>query len=624
MDPRLLQYYNRELQFVREMGAEFARAYPRIASRLGMDGLECADPYVERLLEGFALLTARVQLKLDARHPDFTQHLTEMVYPHFLCPTPSCAVVELAPDLKESSLQGGHLIRRGTSLRSPLVKGDRISCEFRTAHDVKLWPLVVTEAKYLSGSGALSTQGIATDGRARTAIRLRLKAAPGASIKTLPLDSLTFYIKATPDIAHRVLEQIVADCVGMYVRSMRTSAVVHFRPASSVRQVGLDDAEALLPVTRQSFQGYRLLQEYFAFPERLLFFSLNDLRGAVQTCEGDEIEIYLAMNRTQAALENALDASQFRLYCTPAVNLFPRAIDRVHVNNLDTEYHLVPDRNRPMDFEIHSLQKLEGIGSGGESITQVQPFYSAGHGTNRQAATTYYTLQRRPRLLSSRQQQSGARSGYVGSECFISIVDSAQRQLTGEIRQIDAQALCTNRDLPIQLQTGQDRTDFTVEGAAPVESVRCVAGPSYPRQSPAFGSTAWKLISHLTLNYLSLIDRTPEGGAEMLRDMLALYADSTDVAAVRQIEGVRAVSYEKVVRRVPGGGPISYGRGLEITLTLEDASFEGTGIISLGGVLERFFARHVSLNSFTQTRLASASRGEVKTWPVRVGCRHTI
>ena len=166
MDPRLLDYYNRELQFVREMGAEFAQAYPRIAARLGIEGLECADPYVERLLEGFAFLTARVQLKLDARHPDFTQHLLEMVYPHFLCPVPSCAIVEFAPDMKEGSLQTGHTITRGASLRTPLGKGERTACEFRTAHAVTLWPISVVEAKYLSGSGALAAQGIATDGSA--------------------------------------------------------------------------------------------------------------------------------------------------------------------------------------------------------------------------------------------------------------------------------------------------------------------------------------------------------------------------------------------------------------------------------------------------------------------------
>jgi type VI secretion system protein ImpG len=277
-----------------------------------------------------------------------------------------------------------------------------------------------------------------------------------------------------------------------------------------------------------------------------------------------------------------------------------------------------------MDFEIHSLVALEGIGAGGESVTRILPFYSVSHGTTRQSAGAFYTLQRRPRLLSARQHQTGARSGYVGSECFVSLVDAAQRPLTGEIRQSDAQAWCTNRDLPVQMATGQARTDFTVDGGAPVESVRCVTGPSYPRQSPAFGATAWKLISHLSLNYLSLVDRAPESGAEMLRELLALYADSNDASARRQIEGVRSVSYQPVVRRLPILGPISYGRGLDISVTVDEAAFEGAGIVALGAVLERFFARYVSLNSFTQLRLQSAARGAVKTWPVRVGCRQII
>lgn len=624
MDPRMLDYYNRELQFVREMGAEFAQAYPRIAARLGIDGLECVDPYVERLLESFAFLTARVQLKLDARHPDFTGHLLEMVYPQFLAPVPSCAVVEFAPDMKEGALQSGLLVPRGSSLRTPLAKGDRTSCEFRTAHDVTLWPFTVAEAKYLSGSGALSAQGIQTDGRVRAAIRLRLKAAPGANISAMPLDALTFFLNATAGITHRLYEQIMVDCLGYYARATRPGAKVLFRGAGSVRQTGFDDEEALLPVRGRSFQGYRLLQEYFAFPDRFLFFTVADLGEIAHGCEGDELEIYLAMTRAAPALENAIDASHFRLFCTPAVNLFARPADRIHLNAFDTEHHLVADRNRPMDFEIYSVEKLQAVGQGGETLAEVRPFYAADHLTDPRAPATYYTIQRRPRLLSARQQQEGARAGYTGTECFISLVDSAQRHLSGEIRQLDAHLLCTNRDLPIQLTVGQGRTDFLIEGGAPVESVRCIAGPSFPRSSPAFGDAAWKLISHLSLNYLSLIEQDAGAGAQLLRDMLMLYADAHDSAAVRQVEGVRTISYKPVVRRLPVTGPMSYGRGLEISVTFEDAAFEGAGIVSLGAVLERFFSRYVSLNSFTQTRMWSTTRGEVKAWPVRIGRRQVI
>ena len=621
MDPRLLDYYNRELQFIREMGSEFARTYPRIAARLGIEGLECADPYVERLLEGFAFLTARIQLKLDARHPDFTQHLLEMVYPHFLCPVPSCAIVELSPDMKEGAQLTGQRIARGASLRTPLGKGDRTSCEFQTAHDVALWPLTVTEGKYLSGSGALTTQGIGTDGRARAAIRLRLKVAPGVSLRSLPLDSLTFFLKATPDITHRLYEQIMADCVGFYVRSMSQGAQVHFRPAAKVRPVGYEDDEALLPVSQRSFQGYRLVQEYFAFPERFMFFALEDLQEAVRNCEGDELEIFIALSRAQPALENAVDGSHFRLFCTPAINLFTRSADRIHANPFDTEHHLVVDRNRPADFEIFAIEDLRAVGAGGETLAQILPFYCLDHRTDPRSPALYYTIQRRPRMLSARQQQSGARAGYVGTECFVSIVDSSQRPIANPVRQIDAQTLCTNRDLPIQLALGQGRTDFLVEGGAPVESVRCIAGPSYPRTSPAFGDTAWRLISHLSLNYLSLLDEDSQTGARMLRDLLALYPDPNDSAAARQIEGVRSIAYKPVVRRMPITGPISYGRGLELVLTLDDGAFEGTGLMTLASVLERFFARYVSINSFTQLRLQSATRGDIKAWPVRAGRR---
>src|SRR5262245_39943699 len=230
MDPRLLEYYNRELLFMREMGAEFAQTYPRIAARLGIDGIECADPYVERLLEGVAWLAARVQLKIDARHPEFTQHLLEMVYPQYLSPMPSCALAEFVPDLKDTALESGLKIPRGSTLRTQVARGERTACDFRTAQDVTLWPLTVTEAKYISGSGSLSTQGIAVDSSVRAAIRLRFKVSPGVKLQALPLDALTIFLKATPDIASKLHEQIIANCVGYWTRSLQQGATAHFRP----------------------------------------------------------------------------------------------------------------------------------------------------------------------------------------------------------------------------------------------------------------------------------------------------------------------------------------------------------------------------------------------------------
>jgi type VI secretion system protein ImpG len=620
MDPRLLNYYNQELKFIREMGAEFAAAYPRIAARLGLEGdVECSDPYVERLLEGFAFLSARMQLKLDARHPEFTQHLLELIYPHFLAPVPSCAIAEFVPDLKEGSLQAGLRLPRGTSLRPPLAKGERTACEFRTAHEVTLWPLIVTEARYIAGAGALSALGVSSQPGARAAIRLRLKATGGVGIDTLLTDRLVFFIKADADLASRIYEQVLANGLGIALRAPNSKAPPQLRPASSIRDIGFSDLEALLPVTRRSFGGYRLLQEYFALPERYLFFALTELRDGWRACQGEECELFILLDRSQSALENQLDSSQFRLGCTPIINLFPRALDRIHINQFDTEHHLIPDRNRPQDFEIFAVESVAGIGGSGEASIPIYPFYAVDHRAGGTGDALYYTLQRRPTQPSSRRLQTGTRSTYVSNECFISL--AGKPELQEQIAQLDARALCTNRDLPIQIGLGSSRGDFLIEGGAAVAAVRCLTNPTYPRPAPAFGNTSWNLISHLSLNYLSLLDGAGASNAGLLRDMLALYVNPASPINARQVEGMRGIAYEAVVRRLPLPGPISHGRGLRITLTMEEASFEGAGVLMLAAVLERFFASYVSINSFTQTRVVSSTRGEIKEWPVRLGNR---
>jgi len=624
MDSRLLEYYNRELQYIREMGAEFAETYPRIAARLGMDGIECADPYVERLIEAFSFLAARVQLKLDARHPEFTQHLLEMVYPQYLAPVPSCAIVELVPALSESSLKDGVRVGRGSTVRAEPMAGEQTACIFRTSQDVMLWPLSVTEVKYVVGTSSFATAGLRLDPRTRAACRIAVRASAGVQVAELPLDSLSLFVYATADLAAKIHEQIFANCVGVVVRSKGSAQAPVLLPARAIRSVGFEDDESLLPAAHARFQGYRLLQEYFAFPERFLFFAVDGLRDALKRCDGDEFELLLLFDRSMPDLENTLDASQFRLNCTPVVNLFPRSLDRVHVSPHQTELHVVPELSRPMDFEIYSLDRVLAIGSGGESLTEVLPFYSTRHRDGMQETRTYYTVQRRPRLASARQRRTGVRTNYLGSEFFMTIVDSHDRDITGEISQLEVQAHCTNRDLPIGLSFGKARLDLTLEGGAPVETVRCLAGPTQPRPSTAFGDTAWKLIGQLSLNYLSLTDTDPDRGAEGLRQLLGLYADPNDSASHRQIDGVRNIVSRAVVRRVPSGGPITFGRGLELKLLLDDGAFEGAGILRLAAVLERFFARYVSLNSFVETRLQSSTRGDIKQWPARTGTRQII
>jgi type VI secretion system protein ImpG len=625
MDPRLLQYYNRELQHIREMGAEFAKEFPKIAGRLGLDEFECSDPYVERLLEGFAFLAARVQLKIDAEFPRFTQHLLEVVYPHYLAPTPSMAVVQFQPDLSEGALADGFLVPRSTSLRSQISKGEQTACEYRTSHDVTLWPLQLVEAQYLATPSAVANLGVPIKPGVKAGLRLCFRTTAGLRFDQLKLARLPIFLRGAGELPSRLYEQLLADTVALVIQSTsRPSAWTEIVDKAPISRIGFDDDEALLPFGPRSFQGYRLLQEYFAFPERYLFVGLNGLERAVGRNDGTELEIIVQFKRSEPHLVNAVDAGNFSLFCTPAINLFPKRSDRIHLSHLVPEYHVVPDRTRPMDFEVYSVKDVIGYGATPSEEQAFLPFYGSSSGYRQRGEDAYYTVRRTKRVLSSKQRRQGMRSSYIGSELFISLVDASEAPYRSDLKQLGMETLCTNRDLPLLMPVGVGATDFTLQTGAPVQSIRCLAGPTKPRPSPADGEMAWRLINHLSLNYLTLMDNSKSEGAAALRELLALYADPNDAAVRKQIEGVLAVGSKNVVRRVDIAGPIVFGRGLEIVVELDESAFEGSGCFLMGAVLEQFFARYVSLNSFTETSIRAADRGEIMRWPIRIGQRHTI
>jgi len=293
--------------------------------------------------------------------------------------------------------------------------------------------------------------------------------------------------------------------------------------------------------------------------------------------------------------------------------------ERVHLDEQRSEYHVSPDRTRSMDYEIYEIEGVTGYGSGAEASQTFEPFYRANDLQGRTPPRAYYQVRRDTRVLSEQQRSRGPRSSYGGSEVFVSLVDGEQAPHRSDLRQLGIDALCSNRDLVLSMPVGSGSTDFSVQSAAPVQSVRCVAGPTMPAPSYAEGDTAWRLVSHLSLNYLSLLDQDTEQGAVALRDMLRLYCRVDDAVAHKQIEGVRSVTAQSIVRRLPLSGPVTYGRGLQISVSVDESAFEGAGVCVLGSVLEQFFAKYVSLNSFTETRIVSASRGVIMQWPARVG-----
>ncbi|HVT81736.1 MAG TPA: type VI secretion system baseplate subunit TssF, partial [Phycisphaerae bacterium] len=386
-------------------------------------------------------------------------------------------------------------------------------------------------------------------------------------------------------------------------------------------------------------------QEYFAFPQRFYMFEVggrDGLEKALKRGPETTLDLIILLNQADLRLENAVTAENFAMFCAPAINLFPANADRIHLTDKLPEFQVIPDRTRPLDFEVFSVEKVVGIGAGNEQVTEFTPFYRA---RDAEEGGAYYAANRVPRTASAKEQRFGTRTRYPGSEVYLSLVDAKNAPFSSDLRQLAVAVYCTNRDLPLTVPIGKGETDFTMEAGAPVVAIKSITGqPTPPRPSYAEGETAWRIISHLSLNYLSLMDQAAapnagkEAGATALRDLLRLYTgplstrgaggaapESAEFLAVRkQLEGIKSVSTKQVIRRVAKPGPISFARGLEVSVLFDEINFEGTGIFLLGAVLSRFLEKYVSVNSFTETVVKTIERGEVMRWPARLGQRHTL
>jgi type VI secretion system protein ImpG len=626
MNGDLLQYYNEELQYLREMGGEFAAAYPKIAGRLGLESFECADPYVERLLEGFSFLTARTRMKVDAEFPRFTRHLAEMVYPNYLAPTPSMIVAEFQPDWGHPGLAKGCFVPRHSVLKSNLDRNGTTRCEYRTAHATTLWPLRLTDAEYRPYVGNIGGGLPDTPRRPQAMLRLRFALHGGIPAASLGLDCLPLFLRGADALPVLLYEHLVGHVLCGWATSPGQAA--EWRAAlgpACVAAIGFTDDEALLPPSPQAFRGYRLLQEYFAFPERYLFVELRGLRDALRRCDQAGFEVTLLLDTYESRLEQSVDASHFRLNCVPAINLFPMRADRVPLDPGKFEYQVVPDRSRPIDFEVYSVDTVRGYATSSGSPRVFEPFLRA---RDPQAENitggAFFQLRRDTRRQTERELRHGARSRYLGSDVFIALVDMHAAPFSGDLQQLGVDVRCTNRDLPLSMPVGVGATDFSWDGELPVRSIRCVAGPSEPRPGMQDGVAAWRLLNHLALNYRSLLDERPEGGASAVRELLDLFCHESDAVGKRQIAGVVGLDSRGVTRRLPLPGPICFGRGLEVTLTLDEAAFQGGGAFLLGAVLQAFFSGYVSVNHFTETVVRGLARGEIMRWSGREGLCHIL
>ncbi|MEZ2350179.1 type VI secretion system baseplate subunit TssF [Caballeronia sp. RCC_10] len=626
MDPRLLEYYNQELVALRDLGGEFAKAHPKIAHRLVNRPGEAVDPYVERLVESFCFMAARMQVKLDAEFPRFAGRLLEVMYPNYTAPTPSMAVAQFHPDAASDKLAEGFRIARGTPVKSRTAPGEKTACTFRTGHDVVLYPLTIASASLTGVPRDIRglDRYVPDHTRARDALRLRLRTTNGASIADLRgLDRLPLYLSGDEQVASHLFELLhcasIATIIGAPDDMAKQDRPLSVVVSDAVAHEGFGVDQGLLPLTWSKFHGHNLLQEYCSCPSRFFFFTLTGLEDALRRVKGDEVEIVVLLSHSSDRLSGLVDASRFALFCAPVINLFPSRTDRIEVNQSASEFHLVPRRLAPLDYEVFAVDALAGHRGNGGAGLEFRPLYQT-RNSDEGNYGRYFSLRRESRLHSEATRRYGSRTPYAGTEVYVSLVDQHDAPYPEDIRYLSVDAWLTNRDLPSLVPRDGVR-DLFIDFDAPVASIGLVRAPSAPREPFAERETAWRLIRHLNFNYLPLEEIDHRQGGQGMRDMLRLFVAGDDKIHERQIESLVGVKTQPVSRKLPGKGPLVFGRGIECLLTVDESGFSGVSPYLFGLILEHFLMRHVSINTFTQTELHSMQRGRLMRWPVRMGAR---
>ncbi|MDT3601254.1 type VI secretion system baseplate subunit TssF [Cronobacter malonaticus] len=623
MDKKFLDYYNKELTYMREMAQDFALHHPKIAARLGMHGIEIADPYVERLIEAFCFMSARVQIKLDAGFPLFTQRLLDIIYPNYTSPVPAMGVVQLKPDFKEGNLTQGYTVNRHSAFYTPITPGETTRCEFRNGHTVTLWPLEIIEARLttLPPDIPASAKFVLPLQRLKGALRLKLRLHEDLHFSQLVgLEQLPIYIDGDERVVSHIFELIHTAHVAMMIRGKSPEGTEDtFVAEKPLAFEGLEPEQGLLPAQWNIFHGHTLIQEYFTCRQRFYFFTLTQLSEGLKKIDSNEAEIIILLDNAPQELVAHITASRFLLFCTPVINLFPKQMDRVEINRALNEFHVVADRSRPLDYEIFSISKV--VGQQAETSKEVvfHPLFQTRHYHHGNAGR-YFSHTRRLRTPEKSLRHYETRTAYRGTEVFISLVDQHDAPFSDDIRYLTVDALVTNRDLPALLSRSGN-FELTLTDAAPVEGARFVCAPSVPQPPFAENESAWRLIRQLSFNYQPLADMDHSTGGEALRKMLRLFVSHSDHEANIQIDALVGCKSEPVIRRLPEDGLLIYGRGVRCTLTVDEAGFSGISPYLFGLVMENYIARHAAINVFTETELVSMQRGRISCWKARPGRR---
>jgi type VI secretion system protein ImpG len=574
------QYYQQELSHLRDLAVEFSKAHPALAPMLSG---ATQDPDVERLLEGTAFLTGLLRQKLDDEFPEVVHGLMSLIFPHYLRPIPATTVVAFSP---KPSLNEMLKVPAGVVLDSVPVEGTK--CSFRTCYEVEVHPLVLSGARLERPPGRAPSLILSFN-------------LTGLSLSAWRTDRLRLHVTGAYGEAAGLFHLLVNHTQRLVFAPRAGGRPLTLDP-DRIKPVGLANQESLLPYPTNSFPGYRVLQEYLILPEKFLFLDVTGLEAWQDRGDGSAFDLTFELSDLPAVAPQ-VRPENFTLFATPAINVFDHDADPILLDHRQPEYGIAPSGGKPEHYQVYSVESVVGFLPGTVQKREFIPFqFFAPMAENIPA----YYINRKSSPIGS------------GSRVYISVAYPPQ---TGALKPetLSIKLKCTNGELPSSLQAG----DISRQTSSSPElcEFRNIQRPSAPVQPPIGKDTLWRLLSHLSLNLLSLGDK------DNIKALLRLYIfpgsrdRSANLANEKRIDGIMDLRIRTVNRLFAGVNL----RGQAIDLKLNPDNFAGPGDMYLfGAIMDYFLGTYASINCFTQLRVEDSLKGEAHQWPVRTGDRPLI
>jgi type VI secretion system protein ImpG len=583
------KYYQDELTYLRELGREFASAYPAIAPMLAESA---ADPDVERILEGVAFLTGKLRQKIDDELPEVIHSVAALLFPQYVRQVPATSIVEFEP--LPNVVREKVTVGRGSEVGS--VPIENISCRFRTTQEIELLPLAVEDAR-IDSSGLSQT------------LRIELRVTGGAALSALELGKLRFYIHG-----ERRLQDDTRLWLGAHVDTLAIAAVdsggndttVMTLPPKNLKLGGLAPEEELIPYPRTVYPGYRLLQEYFSLPQKYAFFDVNGLDNLPTERLGDRFAIRVQFKDVMPT-GTRISKENIKLFCAPVVNLFPHSADPLKPDVTKYEYLARPSGGQPDAYEIYAIDKVTGIARRTSQRVDIPSFFSFEHELSNASQQVFYQPHIRPATIGE------------GVDVYLSFGTPQDAGTIPEFDVISVEATCTNRLFPTQLKVGDIHVATATSPA--VATFKNIIGVTQPLPPPVGRELQWRVLAHMAMSYRSIAElevlRTTVDvyNFQALHDRQAARANQLRIAAIKNIT-VRPTD------RLYRGAPV---RGVRAELELDENGFAGEGEMYLfASIVNEMLASYVSLNSFTQLRVRGTNTNVVYEWEPKSGNRTLI